>query len=450
MEAGVVKGGAISGPVCAGCGGPLARDQRYCLNCGRRAGKLRIPGPQAVADSRPGQRQHRLLRVPAPRSASALAALTLGFGVFIGLAMSPAFENGLLAGGRFILELPQGAGEDESAGTSGDTSATLGSPVGNVAATGGGAPARAGGGAPAANQTAPAPAPSDTSQSKTGDGGGGNGGGHHGLPPRPPEKPTIEGTVVHVNPVAKSYSVATDEGQLIPVHDAELPDPGTEVKVGVRVLFNGTYAERDDPTTLGESDHATFAGNVTHVDPEANAYTVSVPGASVLVHAPAGDDGTADLPELANEVSVDVGIDLPPAKATRARSREAGVADLPTDSCTAGPQPGPEPSAVLTERSVVDFGPAIGAIHVEGTVERSCQASHELDLSADDIRESDADLSITAPEGIDLDRLELAKAVSATVAIDGDDSYALTGVSSDDGETGADDSSTGQGDQAQD
>jgi len=369
--------------------------------------------------------------------------------VFIGLGMSPAFENGLLAGGRFIIELPQGGGDDQSAGTSSAPSATLGSPVGNVAAAAGGAPAKGSGGAPAATPTAPAPPPSGAATKNDGGGGPGpgGGGGHHGLPPRPPEKATIEGTVVHVNPVAESYSVATDDGQLIPIHGADPPDPRTDVKVGVRQLFNDTFAERNDPTVLGESDHATFAGTVTYLDPEADAYVLSVAGASVLVHVPDDGDGTPDLPDLANEVSVDVGIDLPPKPKRSSRADAAGV---PTDGCTAEPQPGPEPASVLQERSIVVFGPPIGPIHLEATVERSCQTSHELGLSADDIRASDADLGLTAPASIDLGRLEPGKAVSATVSISDQGSYALTGVSSDDGETGADDSSTGQGDQAQD
>ena len=35
---------AIPRDGCAGCGATLADDQRYCLECGRRVGPLRVPG----------------------------------------------------------------------------------------------------------------------------------------------------------------------------------------------------------------------------------------------------------------------------------------------------------------------------------------------------------------------------------------------------------------------
>jgi hypothetical protein len=456
---GVTPGGAIVRRACAGCGGLLARDQRYCLNCGRRVGGLRVPGLRAAAGGRPGQRQPSLLRLPAPRSAGALAGLTLAFGVFIGLAMSPAFNGALLAGGRFVIELPPGG--DEPAAAAGEASAALSSPEGNVVASGPRAPAQAGGKTQVPTQPAPAATPSDTSPSKDAGGGGpGGNGDNQGRPRRPPENPTIEGTVVHVNRVADSYSVATTDGQLVPIHDADvpiddadLPEPRTNLTVEVEELFNGTFAELEDPETSGTSDHATFSGIVTYVDPDADVYTVSVAGASVLVHVPAGDGAPPNLPDLATEVVVDVGIDLPTGSSKRA-PRRAGAARgvtraaAPADGCAVEPRPGPKPSSALQERNLIVFGPPVGAIHMEAIVERSCQVTHELELSADDVREAESDVLVGAPAAIDLSLLEPGKAVSATVTIDAEGSYDLTGVSSDDGAGGADDPSTGQGDQA--
>jgi hypothetical protein len=40
---------SASPQACAGCGSPLAEDQRYCLNCGARAGDPRLPGEELLA-----------------------------------------------------------------------------------------------------------------------------------------------------------------------------------------------------------------------------------------------------------------------------------------------------------------------------------------------------------------------------------------------------------------
>jgi hypothetical protein len=37
------------GETCAGCGNPLATDQRYCLNCGRRRAEPRVPFDRYLA-----------------------------------------------------------------------------------------------------------------------------------------------------------------------------------------------------------------------------------------------------------------------------------------------------------------------------------------------------------------------------------------------------------------
>jgi len=83
------------GEPCAGCGMPLAEDQRYCLNCGRRRGPARVPFRELA-------RERRGVRVtedvtpsgPAPlvpqplvlvaAAASVLMVLLLGVGVLLG------------------------------------------------------------------------------------------------------------------------------------------------------------------------------------------------------------------------------------------------------------------------------------------------------------------------------------------------------------------------------
>jgi hypothetical protein len=453
----------LRGAGCEGCGEPLAADQRYCLNCGKRVGALRVPGarastPVGASQGAPGTpavagRRRPLdlkaLRMPAPRSAGAIAALSLGFGVFVGLAMGPAFPGVGGAASRFVVQVPQtnGGGGTPTAGASGaPATATLGSPVGNV---GGGPsgpaapPGGAGVGTQISTQAPPppaGPAPSGPAPSKR---TGSHHGHHHPLPP-PPTGSTVDGTVAQVNPLARSYAVATTDGQLVAIHATDLPNPRQRVSVGVRELFNGTFAEHGKRTENGNRGNVNIDGIVTYRDAKAGVYTVSVDGASVLVHLPDGAPA-GDLPLLNNEVSVAVTVEPPPPTKRTKRKRAATKA---SDGCADQPIAGPDPSSVLRQRSVTVEGPPVGSVNVEGIVERACPSSGELAISADDIRESGSDITLASPDSIDLSLLELGKPIDATMQIGEDGSYTLTGVSSDDGTSGANDSSAGQGDQA--
>ena len=62
------------------------------------------------------------------------------------------------------------------------------------------------------------------------------------------------------------------------IHTDDLPDPRTRLSVGVRPLFNGTYAERGERELHGTRGNATLDGNVTYRDPQAGTYTVSASG----------------------------------------------------------------------------------------------------------------------------------------------------------------------------
>jgi hypothetical protein len=482
MEAsGIDDAGAVPGDGCASCGATLADDQRYCLECGRRVGPLRVPGVLARDRRRVKARPSpgggakgaavlpfRLppLRMPVRRSAGAMTMMALAFGVFVGLALSPAFRGAGLAASRYVIQLPGGGGGEESQASASSTSpsATLGSPVGNVG--GGGTttqpPANATAQVPTSTGTPPAAdnPPPDTNTKK-----GGNGGGKH----HRHEGQTESGIVVHVNPLAKSYTLATNDGDLVAIHSSDLPDPRTRLKVGVRSLLNGTYAEAGERTESSPRGNATFLGNVTYRDPEAKVYTVSAVGTSVLIHVPNASQAD-DLPPLNDEVSVSVTVQPPPSakdkravKDKRAAKRMSGPrrhrsirlgrvktavrrakADAP-DGCSDQPIPGPEPSSILEQRQVIIEGPSVAPVNVEGIVERACADSGELSLSADDIRESGADIPLTPSESIDLSKLDLGMPIDAAIEIGTDGSYSVTGLYSDDGAAGADDSSAAQG-----
>ncbi|MBA3299737.1 MAG: zinc ribbon domain-containing protein [Thermoleophilaceae bacterium] len=89
-----------SGEPCAGCGAPLAADQRYCLECGGRRAATRVPYAELLA----GRTSDDVLvvparvdaRIPPRRPAAALlaaagpagAAVLLGLGILIGVLVA--------------------------------------------------------------------------------------------------------------------------------------------------------------------------------------------------------------------------------------------------------------------------------------------------------------------------------------------------------------------------
>ncbi len=86
-----------SGEPCAGCGAPLAADQRYCLECGRRRAATRVPYAELLAGRTPDDvlvvPARVDARIPPRRPAAALlaaagpagAAALLGLGILIGV-----------------------------------------------------------------------------------------------------------------------------------------------------------------------------------------------------------------------------------------------------------------------------------------------------------------------------------------------------------------------------
>lgn len=89
------------GEPCPGCGAPLASDQRYCLNCGRRRAGARVPYADLLAGRAPDEVLTPVAPPPPPPpppekrtfppaqiaiAAAALTALVLGIGVLLGAA----------------------------------------------------------------------------------------------------------------------------------------------------------------------------------------------------------------------------------------------------------------------------------------------------------------------------------------------------------------------------
>jgi hypothetical protein len=89
------------GEPCPGCGAPLAGDQRYCLNCGRRRAGARVPYADLLAGRAPDEVLAPVAPPPPPpppperrtfppatiaAAAAAVGALVLALGVLLGAA----------------------------------------------------------------------------------------------------------------------------------------------------------------------------------------------------------------------------------------------------------------------------------------------------------------------------------------------------------------------------
>jgi hypothetical protein len=462
----------IEGDRCPACRARIASDQRYCLECGERLAVLGLP--VASLFKQPGAPQpQRTVRVPGPKMGAFLTASALGMGLFIGSALDAGSGVTNVAAGSPSLPsvAPPSGGE------------TLGPPA--LAAAVGNTTAANPPAGPAAGAAVPSPAPPsapvvpavpslptvEPTAPKQAAGKGGKGGSDQGQ--------SATGIVVHVNFAARSYSLASG-GPLLPIHAAKLPAPGAKLQVPIEPLVNGTFAETGKRSKKGKAKTASFSGTVTSVDPQAAAYTVSARGASVLVRVQPVTPQAAQLPQVGALVTVGVRIAEPGTAGTGAPPSETGAPPSETATPPAGtgtpptatapppaaaPQPAAQPppclapaapilpaklaAAQLWQTGLQVTGQASGPVDLEGIVQASCPAPRQLLLSADDVREGAQDVTLAgADPGIDLSRVLPGQPIDVTATLAADGSYSITGLSGNQGRKGADDPSTGQGDQA--
>lgn len=352
------------------------------------------------------------------RWAAPLSAGALGFGIFAGVAIGPN-AAGTLAGGPQLIEIPLADGGEEASTEAG-------------AEAGGALAGPAGGGAAALEAPPPAPiAPAPVSPAPIEE---------EPAPERAPpaeEDPEVEegtelkGVVVHANEAAGSYAVAIMGGELVPIHATQLPAPGSKLTVTAHQLANGSFGEQEKSERVkAKAKEIEFKGVVTYVDPDvpvagspyghlttgtSPAYTVSGRGASLLVHVDPDPSGVVpELPEVGAYAMVTAAIE----PGGELRQRQIEVEDVP-------------PSTYL------DLAGIFGA-HLPET--------NQILLSADGVRESEADLTLTVPQTIDATKLEPGDSYLATAEVQADGSLTLKGIAGDEHRKGADDPKSAQGD----
>lgn len=391
------------------------------------------------------------------RWAAPLSAMALCFGLFLGVAIGPGVSGSAAGGVAPIIALsaPAGEGSDSSAEEAGEEEEVFEeTPAGEEeeafeeepyeeefipeeAAPAEEAPAE---------EAAPPPAEPEAEEEAT-------------------EAVALKGTVVRSNPAAGSYTLAAPSGELVSVHAPKLPSAGTKLAVEATPLANNTFAEEGrEKAGTGAATAASFAGTVTHVDPDPldPAYTVSGRGSSLLVHA--DPVNLAELPALGAYAKVGVAIAKGPAPTPEPEPAPApqpepapelapppGAPEALPPACAPDPAlaPPPAPATRLVEtRLEVEATDPATYIDLAGVLTALCPASGQLLLSADDMREGGADLTLTLPAKIKTKGLKLGQSLLATAEIGADGTLTLAGLASDEGTKGAEDSKAAQGDLA--
>ena len=378
------------------------------------------------------------------RWAAPLSAMALGFGLFLGVAIGPGAPGSLAGGAAPIIALstpaadpgPEPVEEPETEG-GGELEEEFGSgeefeeePLESEEF----APEEAAPEAePEPEETTPPPAETE--------------------PEEDTEAVALKGTVVRANPTARSYTLAAPSGELVSVHAPKLPKAGTKLAVEATPLPNNTFAE-ESRERGGTATQASFSGVVTYVDPDPldPGYTVSGRGASLLVHADPAN--LAALPVAGAYAKVAVAIEKAPAPASAPPAETTPPAEAPlSPPAPCAPDPTlaapPAPVTRLLQRQL-EVEPTEPATYVDlaGVITGLCPATGQVLLSADDGRESGADLTLAVPAKIKTAGLALGQPVLATANVGEGGLLTLAGLASDAGLKGAEDSKAAQGDLA--
>lgn len=365
------------------------------------------------------------------RWAAPLSAMALGFGLFLGVAIGPGAAGSLAGDAGSIVAVAPSEEEEPEAVETASNEESLPEPEAEEPLP-----------EPEPFEAAleepvlePAPVAESAPEEKT--------------PPteepaeeEPSEAQQLKGTVVHANPAAGSYAMAIAGGELVSVHAAKLPAAGEKLTVGGAPLPNNTFAEVEREKA-GSTKQASIRGVVTWVsaDPAKPSYAVSGRGASILVQGAAGQ-----LPVLGAYATVGVGIEAPPAAPASPEPPPPAPEVVPT--CAPDPTlgPAPAPKQVLVQRSLKAEPEPATYFDLAGIVSAVCPATGQLLISADDTRNSEADLLLAVPPSVKTAHLEVGDSVVATATLDPGAPLTLTGLAGDEGTRGAENAALAFGD----
>ncbi len=434
-----------------------------------------LPSVGAAA-RRWGSMRWAALPITDRRWTAPLAAAALGMGLFVGVAIGPSAEQSTGAPAQFVAVPPELPAPPAAAPPPATPAPVLGGPVGNDTP-------------PPPASSIPSPIPTPPPPVETAPltpltplpPAMGDDGATTPLPagesaPEPePSDPSAEegelvlaGTVVHVNPLARSYTLAGRGGRLSAIHAKRLPSAGARLKLPVRELRNGTFAADAKARKSGSRKQAELSGVVTFSDPGASRFTLSQRGVSALVSVPA-EPGAPDVPKLGAQVTIKARIapaptppppppvPEPPAPAptTTTPAPAPGPVEPPAQRTASGVPPGcgaapaqpKAPSSILEATAIEVTGESVAEGDFEGVVQGVCRERRRLILSADDLRASEADLTFAvASKAISLRRLRPGDVVSAVAAIRGaNGALRLVAIARDRGIGEADDPKLAQG-----
>jgi len=368
------------------------------------------------------------------RWAAPLSAMALGFGLFLGVAIGPGAAGSLATGaGQIIAVAP---GEEEAPEEPSTGARPSGGEVEYEAPAAEPEPLEPGIAEPALLPEPTPELPADEEEPTAEE-------------PAPEEEAgeaqQLKGTVVHVNPAAGSYAMAIAGGELVAVHAAKLPTPGEKLAVAAEPLDNNTFAEEEREKD-GTTAQASVRGVVTYVDPDpaAPSYTLSGRGSSILVHLPAA--AAAELPGLGAYATVGIGIEQPPPPAEPPPPASAPSEPAPTCVPDPGLEPPPAPKRIAVQRTLKTEPEPATYFDLAGIVSAVCPDSNQLLLSADDLRSSQADLTLAVPPSLKTANLKPGDPVVATATVEADGALILSGLAGDEGRKGAEDAGLALGD----
>jgi hypothetical protein len=373
------------------------------------------------------------------RWAAPLSAMALGFGLFLGVAIGPGAPGSLATGAGSIIAVATPGGEDEPApvedtsdfeptGFESEAEAPLAEPEPfEEVPLAEPEPLEPAPVEPFAEEETPAEPPAEEEFEEEG------------------ELQRLEGTVVHANPAAGSYTMAIVGGELVSIHAPKLPLPGEKLTAEVEPLANNTFGEEERERS-GTAKTTTIRGVVTHVDTDAAdpTYTLSGRGSSILVHVPSSP--APQLPSLGAYATVGVGIEKSQSEETPPEPDATTLA--PSTECAPDPalKPAPAPKRIVVQRKLQTEPEPATYVDLAGVISAVCPTTKQLSISADDLRVSENDLLLTVPDGIETSRLEVGESVVITATVEEDGSLDLAGLASDEGRKGAEATASALGD----